>query len=73
MLVYPMRYVIPNHGPRRFLGHVEQGVVVAYVLFAGGLPDFYILMMRNGKVDQIQSVVGAGSTTISMPIEPVCK
>ncbi len=69
----PKGLEITTHGPRRFLVDVEQGVVVAYVLFAGGLPDFHMFKMRNGRVDMIQAVVGAGSKAIGWPIEPVCK
>ena len=69
----PKGLVITNHGPRRFLVDPEQGVVVAYVLFAGGLPDCHMFRMRNGKVDLIQAVVGAGSPSIGWPIEPLSK
>ncbi len=69
----PKGLVINNHGPRRFLVDVDEGVVVAYVLFASGLPDFHMFKMRNGKVDFIQAVIGAGSPSIGWPIEPVCK
>ena len=69
----PKGLVITNHGPRRFLVDQEQNVVVAYVLFAGGLPDFHMFRMRNGKVDLIQAVVGAGSTAVGWPIEPLSK
>ena len=43
---------------------IEQGVVVAYIFFAGGLPDFHMFKMRNGEVDMIQAVIGSGSKTI---------
>jgi hypothetical protein len=69
----PKGLVISNHGPRRFLVDTEQNVVVAYVLFASGLPDFHMFRMRNGKVDIIQAVIGAGSKEIGWPIEPLSK
>ncbi len=69
----PKGLVITNHGPRRFLVDQEQGVVVAYVLFAGGLPDFHMFRMRSGKVDIIQAVIGAGAPSIGWPIEPLSK
>jgi hypothetical protein len=69
----PKGLVITNHGPRRFLVDVEAGTVVAYVHFAGGLPDFHMFRMRNGKVDLIQAVIGAGSKSMGWPNEPVCK
>ena len=69
----PKGLVITNHGPRRFLVDVEAGTVVAYVLFAGGLPDFHMFRMINGKVDLIQAVIGAGSKSMGWPNEPICK
>ncbi len=69
----PKGLVITNHGPRRFLVDVEAGTVVAYVHFAGSLPDFHMFRMRNGKVDLIQAVVGAGSKSMGWPSEPICK
>lgn len=69
----PKGLVITNHGPRRFLVDVEAGTVVAYVHFAGSLPDFHMFRMRNGKVDLIQAVIGAAAKSMGWPIEPVCK
>ena len=65
----PKGLVISNHGPRRFLVDVEAGVVVAFVHFAGGLPDFHVFKMKNGKVDLINAVIGAGSPSMGWPIE----
>ena len=45
----PKGLVISNHGPRRFLVDVEAGLVVAFVHFAGSLPDFHVFKMRNGR------------------------
>jgi len=69
----PKGLVISTHGPRRFLVDQEQNEVVAYLLFAGGLPDFHMFRMRNGKVDLIQAVIGAGAPSIGWPIEPLSK
>jgi hypothetical protein len=69
----PKGLEILNHGPRRFLVDLEAGIVVAYVHFASGLPDFHMFKMRNGQVHLIQAVIGAGSKSIGWPIEPVCK
>jgi len=69
----PKGLVITNHGPRRFLVDVEAGTVVAYVLFSGGLPDFHMFRMRDGKVDLIQAVIGAGAKSMGWPNEPVLK
>ncbi|MBN2320903.1 MAG: hypothetical protein JXR49_17625 [Acidobacteria bacterium] len=69
----PKGLVISNHGPRRFLVDVEAGVVVAFVHFAGSLPDFHVFKMRNGKVELINAVIGSGCPSIGWPIEPVCK
>jgi hypothetical protein len=69
----PKGLVITNHGPRRFLVDVDAGTVVAYVHFTGSLPDFHMFRMRNGKVDLIQAVIGAGSKSMGWPNEPVCK
>ena len=52
---------------------MNTGSVVAYLLFAGGLPDFHVFKMRNGKVELIQSVIGPGAKTMGWPNEPVCK
>jgi len=65
----PKGLVITNHGPRRFLVDVEAGIVVAFVHFAGGLPDFHVFKMRNGKVELINAVVGAGAPSMGWPIE----
>lgn len=69
----PKGLVITTHGPRRFLVDLEAGTVVAYVHFAGGLPDFHMFRMRDGKVDLIQAVIGAGSKSMGWPNEPACK
>jgi hypothetical protein len=69
----PKGLEILNHAPRRFLVDLEAGIVVAYVHFASGLPDFHMFKMRNGQVHLIQAVIGAGSKSIGWPIEPVCK
>jgi hypothetical protein len=69
----PKGLEILNHGPRRFLVDVEAGIVVAYVHFASGLPDFHMFKMKNGQAYLIQAVIGAGSKSIGWPIEPVCK
>ena len=66
----PKGLVISNHGPRRFLVDEEKGLVVAYVHFASGLPDCHIFRMREGKVDLIQAVIGAGSPSMGWPNEP---
>ncbi len=69
----PKGLVISNHGPRRFLVDVEAGVVVAFVHFAGGLPDFHVFKMRNGKVELINAVVGRGCPSMGWPIpEQIC-
>jgi hypothetical protein len=65
----PKGLVIKNQGPRRFLVDVEAGVVVAFVHFVGALPDFHVFKMRNGKVDLINAVVGAGSPSMGWSIE----
>ncbi|MBN1832867.1 MAG: hypothetical protein JW896_12235 [Deltaproteobacteria bacterium] len=69
----PKGLVISNHGPRRFLVDVEAGVVVAFVHFAGGLPDFHVFKMRNGGVELINAVIGAGSPSMGWPDESACK
>jgi hypothetical protein len=69
----PKGLVISNHAPRRFLVDVEAGTVVALVHFASSLPDFHVFRMKNGKVDLIQAVIGAGSKSMGWPTEQVCK
>ena len=69
----PKGLVISNHGPRRFLVDVEEGAVVAYVHFAGSLPDFHMFKMINGKVKFIQAVIGAPSKSMGWPAESICK
>ena len=69
----PKGLVITTHGKRRFLVDTEAGIVVAYVLFAGGLPDFHMFKMRNGKVELVQAVIGAGAKSMGWPDEAVCK
>jgi hypothetical protein len=69
----PKGLVISNHGPRRFLVDVEAGTVVAFVHFAGSLPDFHVFKMRNGKVELVNAVIGTASKSMGWPPEPVCK
>lgn len=69
----PKGLVIPNHGPRRFVVDVEAGVVVAFVHFAGSLPDFHVFKMRNGQVELVNAVIGAASQSMGWPPEPACK
>jgi hypothetical protein len=69
----PRGLVITTNGPRRFLVDVEAGTVVAYLMFAGGLPDFHMFRMRNGKVDLIQSFIGSSAKDMGWPYEPVIK
>ncbi len=69
----PKGLVISNHGPRRFLVDVDAGLVVAYVHFAGSLPDFHMFKMRNGDVEMIQAVIGSASESMGWPGEPACK
>jgi hypothetical protein len=69
----PKGLEILNHGPRRFLVDVEAGLVVAWVHFASGLPDFHMFKMKNGQVYLIQAVIGPGTKSMGWPIEPVCK
>ena len=68
----PKGLVISNHGPRRFLVDVEAGLVVAFVHFAGALPDFHVFRMRNGKVERIHAVVGAWSASMGWAPAPEC-
>ncbi len=68
----PKGLVISNHGPRRFLVDVEAGLVVAFVHFAGRLPDFHVFKMRNGKVERINAVVGSGSASMGWEPVPEC-
>lgn len=68
----PKGLVISNHGKRRFLVDTEAGTVVALVHFASGLPDFHVFKMRNGQVDLINAVVGAGSPSMGWPEECKC-
>lgn len=65
----PKGLVIPNHGPRRFLVDVEAGTVVAFVHFAGSLPDFHVFKMKNGTVELISAVVGRASPSVGWPVE----
>ena len=65
----PKGLVIKNHGPRRFLVDEEAGVVIALMHFASALPDFHVFKMRNGKVELINAVIGAGSPSMGWPIE----
>ncbi len=69
----PKGLVISNHGKRRFLVDTEAGVVVAFVHFASGLPDFHVFKMVNGKVILINAVIGAGCQSMGWPDEPACK
>jgi hypothetical protein len=59
-----------NHPPQRFLVDTEKGLVVAYILFGGDLPDCHLFRMRNGKVDLILAFVGAESRSMGWPNEP---
>lgn len=68
----PKGLVISNHGPRRFLVDVEAGMVVAFVHFAGSLPDFHVFKMRNGKVERINAVVGRRSASMGWEPVPEC-
>jgi len=68
----PKGLVISNHGPRRFLVDVEAGLVVAFVHFAGSLPDFHVFKMRDGKVERINAVVGPRSTSTGWAPVPEC-
>ncbi len=68
----PKGLVISNHGPRRFLVDVEAGLVVAFVHFAGALPDFHVFKMRNGKVERINAVVGRRSASMGWEAAPEC-
>jgi len=68
----PKGLVISNHGPRRFLVDVEAGVVVAFVHFAGSLPDFHVFKMRNGKVERINAVVGPRAASMGWAPVPEC-
>jgi len=68
----PKGLVISNHGPRRFLVDVEAGLVVAFVHFAGSLPDFHVFKMRNGKVERINAVVGPRSASMGWAPVPEC-
>ena len=68
----PKGLVISNHGPRRFLVDVEAGLVVAFVHFAGSLPDFHVFKMRNGKVERIHAVVGPWSASMGWAPVPEC-
>ena len=69
----PKGLVISNHGPRRFLVDEEAGLVVAFVHFAGGLPDFHVFKMRDGRVHLVNAVIGTGSKSMGWPPEPACK
>ncbi|MBN1568816.1 MAG: hypothetical protein JXA73_13285 [Acidobacteria bacterium] len=69
----PKGLVITNHSPRRFLVDPEAGLVVAFVHFAGSLPDFHVFKMRNGKVEMVNAVIGSASKSTGWPLEPVCK
>jgi hypothetical protein len=69
----PKGLVITNHGPRRFLVDEEAGLVVAFVHFAGGLPDFHVFKMKDGRVHLINAVIGAGAKSMGWLPEPVCK
>ena len=50
--------LIIKHPKRRVpVVDVEAGIAVAFVHFAGNLPDFHMFKMRNGKVELIQAVI----------------
>jgi hypothetical protein len=69
----PQGLVISNHGPRRFLVDEEEGLVAAFVHFAGSLPDCHVFKMRNGKVELINALVGPGTKSMGWPAEPACR
>jgi hypothetical protein len=69
----PKGLVITNHGPRRFLVDPDAGIVVAFVHFAGALPDFHMFKMRNGKVELVQAVIGSAAKSTGWPVEPLCQ
>jgi hypothetical protein len=50
-----------------------KGIVVAFLYFAKSLPDFHMFKMRNGKVELIQSVIGAASPSTGWASEEVLK
>jgi hypothetical protein len=47
-------------------------MVVAFVHFAGSLPDFHVFKMRNGKVERINAVVGRRSASMGWEPVPEC-
>ena len=66
--------LVINQPPRRIpLVDVEAGIVVAYIHFAGALPDFHMFKMINGKVEYIQAVIGPQAPSMGWPLEPLCK
>jgi hypothetical protein len=66
--------LIMTHPPRRVpVVDLEAGIVVAFVHFAKGLPDFHMFKMRNGKVELIQAVIGAAAPSTGWASEEVLK
>jgi hypothetical protein len=72
-----------NHGPRRVWVDTEKGISIAFMVFGGGasankenptgsgLVDCHMFRMRDGKVDLIQSIVGARAASMGWPLEPI--
>jgi hypothetical protein len=49
------------HGERRVpVIDRERGIAVAFVQFAGNLPDMHMFKFRTGHIELIQSVIGKG-------------
>lgn len=49
---------------RRYpLSDLEAGITAGFVLFVNKLSDFHMFKFRNGKITQIQAVVGPATTT----------
>jgi hypothetical protein len=66
--------LIIKHPPRRVpVVDLEAGIVVAFVHFANGLPDFHMFKMRNGKVELIQAVIGASAPSTGWASEETLK
>jgi len=66
--------LIIKHPPRRVpVVDLEAGIVVAFVHFANSLPDFHMFKMRNGKVELIQAVIGAGAHSTGWASEETLK
>jgi hypothetical protein len=66
--------LIIKHTLRRVpVADLEAGIVVAFVHFANGLPDFHMFKMRNGKVELIQAVIGARAPSTGWASEETLK